>query len=81
MKSELNSINEERGYNGSIVIATPDVPVEWPSTILLSKKGTHEGSRTKKVALTFDTSGLIQWLRQAADELESAHYKQLRGDK
>lgn len=48
MKSELNSINEERGYNGSIVIATPEVPVEWPSTILLSKKGTHEGSRTKK---------------------------------
>ncbi|WP_441650970.1 hypothetical protein ACTMD7_15010 (plasmid) [Enterococcus faecalis] len=59
MKSELNSINEERGYNGSIVIATPDVPVEWPNTILLSKKGTHGGSRTKKVALTFDTSGLI----------------------
>ncbi|MFC0616176.1 hypothetical protein [Enterococcus faecalis] len=55
MKSELNSINEERGYNGSIVIATPDVSVEWPSIILLSNKGTHEGSRTKKVALTFDT--------------------------
>lgn len=80
MKSELNSINEERGYNGSIVIATPEVPVEWPSTILLSKKGTHEGSRTKKVALTFDTVGLIQWLRQTADELELSHYKQLRGD-
>ncbi|HFK2914464.1 TPA: hypothetical protein ACGY7S_002789 [Enterococcus faecalis] len=78
MKSELNSINEERGYNGSIVIATPDVPVEWPSTILLSKKGTHEGSRTKKVALTFDTAELVQWLRQTADELELAHYKQIK---
>lgn len=55
MKSELNSINEERGYNGSIVIVTPDVPVEWPSTILFSKKGTYEVNRTKKVALIFDT--------------------------
>lgn len=81
MKSELNSINEERGYNGSIVIATPDVPVEWPSTILLSKKGTHKGSRAKKMALAFDTAGLIQWLRKTADELELTHYKQLRGDK
>lgn len=79
---ELNiyTINEERGYNGSIVIVTPDVLVEWPSTILLSKKGTHEGSRTKKVALTFDTLGLVQWLRQIADELELAYNKQLRGD-
>ncbi|EOB3349337.1 hypothetical protein ACIJDX_002599 [Enterococcus faecalis] len=81
MKSELNSMNEERGDKGSIIIVTPDVPVEWPSTILLSKKGTHEGSRTKKVALTFDTSGLVQWLRETADELELTHYKQLRGDK
>ncbi|MBO6338619.1 hypothetical protein [Enterococcus faecalis] len=81
MKSELNSIKEERGHNGSIVIATPDVPVEWPSTILLTTKGTHKGSRAKKVALSFDTAGLIQWLRQTADELELTHYKQLRGDK
>ncbi|PQD30693.1 hypothetical protein [Enterococcus faecalis] len=81
MKSELNSIKEERGHNGSIVIATPDVPLEWPSTILLTTKGTHKGSRVKKVFLTFDTAGLIQWLRQTADELELSHYKQLRGDK
>lgn len=80
MKSELNSLNEERGYNGSIIIATPNVPVEWPSTVLLTTKGTHKGSRVKKVALTFDTAGLIQWLRQTADELELTHYKQLRGD-
>lgn len=80
MKSELNSLNEERGYNGSIIIATPDVPLEWPSTILLTTKGTHKGSRVKKVSLTFDTAGLIQWLRQTADELELTHYKQLRGD-
>ncbi|NAA54023.1 hypothetical protein [Enterococcus faecalis] len=77
MKSELNSINEERGYNGSIVIATPEVPVEWPSTILLSKKGTHKGSRMKKVSLTFDTMELVQWLRKTADELEITHNKQL----
>lgn len=38
MKSELNSIKEERGHNGSIVIATPNVPVEWPSTTLLTTK-------------------------------------------
>lgn len=81
MKSELNSIKEERGHNGSIVIATPDVPLEWPSTILLTIKGTHKGSRVKKVFLTFDTAGLIQWLRQTADELELSHYKQIRGDK
>ncbi|NSP68558.1 hypothetical protein HRE70_11385, partial [Enterococcus faecalis] len=73
MKSELNSINEERGYNGSIVIATPDVPVEWPSTILLTTKGTHKRSRTKKVALTFDTMELVHWLRKTADELEITH--------
>ncbi|MDM3980347.1 hypothetical protein [Enterococcus faecalis] len=79
MKSELNSINEERGYNGSIVIATPDVPVEWPSTILLTTKGTHKGSRTKKVALTFDTMELVHWLRKTADELEITHNNQLNG--
>lgn len=77
MKSELNSIKEERGYNGSIVIATPDVPVEWPSTILLSKKGTHEGSRVKKVYLSFETTELINWLRNTADLLENTHKKQL----
>ena len=52
MKSELNSIKEERGHNGSIVIATPNVPVEWPSTTLLTTKRTHKDSRVKKVALT-----------------------------
>lgn len=81
MKSELNSIKEERGNNGSIIIATPDVQLEWPSTILLTTKGPHKGSRVKKVFLTFETAGLIQWLRQTADELELAHNKQLRGDK
>ena len=55
MKSELNSINEERGDNGSIVIATPDVPLKWPNTILLTTEDTQKGNRVKKVALTFDT--------------------------
>ena len=77
MKSELNSLNEERGYNGSIIIATPDVPLEWPSTILLNTKGTHKGSRGNKVFLTFDTMELVQWLRKTADELEITHNKQL----
>lgn len=44
-------------------------------------QGPHKGSRVKKVFLTFDTAGLIQWLRQTADELELSRYKQLRGDK
>ncbi|EGO2712891.1 MULTISPECIES: hypothetical protein [Enterococcus] len=79
MKSELNSLNEERGYNGSIIIATPDVPLEWPSTILLNTKGTHKGSRVKKVSLTFDTMELVQWLRKTADELEITHNNQLNG--
>ncbi|EKZ0165371.1 TPA: hypothetical protein I0H06_RS12795 [Enterococcus faecalis] len=52
--------------------------LEWPSIILLSKKGTQ--NRTKKAALTFDTVGLVKLLRQTADELELAHKKQLRGD-
>lgn len=39
------------------------------------------GNGTKKAALTFDTVGLVQWLRQTANELELAHKKQLRGDK
>ncbi|WP_438843738.1 hypothetical protein [Enterococcus sp. AZ029] len=77
----MNSLNEERGYHVSIVIATPDVPVEWISIIVLSKKGTHEGNGAKKAALTFDTVGLVQWLWQTANELELAHKKQLRGDK
>lgn len=79
MKSELSSINEERGYNGSIVITTPNVPVEWQSTILLTTKGTHKGSRVKNVALTFDTMELVQWLRKTADELEITHNNQLNG--
>ncbi|EPH71386.1 hypothetical protein [Enterococcus faecalis] len=79
MKSELNSIKEERGHNGSIVIATPNVPIEWPSTILLTTKGTHKDGRVKKVALTFDTMELVQWLRKTADELEITHNNQLNG--
>lgn len=44
MKSEPNSINEERGHNESIVVTIFNIPVEWPSTILFSKKDTLEGS-------------------------------------
>jgi hypothetical protein len=80
MKSELNSIKEERGHNGSIVIATPNVPVEWPSTtLLLPQKRTHKDSRVKRKWLNLDTMELVQWLRKTADELEITHNNQLNG--
>ena len=75
----MNSLNEEGGCHGSILIATPDVSVEWSSIILLSKKGTHEGNRTKKAALTFDTVGLVQMVKANSEWIRISSQEVIKG--